>query len=248
MPNDDPWARERDPRPPPHPARVYVWLGFLIACGVGIWALFHLFPEVSLSDMDTAWMVRLVGVLALGSSAILLGRQFRAREIVRNIAIWLAIGAVLAIGYSFRDVLTAVRDRVGAEFLPTEPVAADAHTVVLTETEGGDYLATAQVNGIRVRFAIDTGASDIVLSPQDARRIGIDTATLSYIHDTGTANGVGHTADVTVASLTLGPIRFENLRVSVNQAPMDTSLLGMAFLRRMQSFEFKDHKLYLHWR
>jgi len=247
MTNDNPWRRQPNP-PPPHPARVYVWLGFLIACGIGIWALFHLFPEVSLSDMDTAWMVRLVGILALGSSAILLGRQFRAREIVRNIAIWLAIGAVLAIGYSYRDLFAPLGARVEGELLPAEPRALDARTVVLTETAGGDYLATGEVNGVRVRFAIDTGASDIVLSPQDAQRIGIDTNALSYIHETGTANGTGHTADATVASLAVGPIRFENLPVSVNQAPMDTSLLGMAFLRRMQSFEFKDHKLYLHWR
>ncbi len=248
MPHDDPWARARDPRPKPHPLRVFAWLGFLIACSIGIWALFHLFPEVALSDMDTAWLVRLVGVLALVSSAILFGRRFRAREVVRNIAIWLGVGAVLLLGYSYRDVLTAMRDRVSAEFLPTEPIAADARTVVLTETEAGDYRATGEVNGIRVRFAIDTSASDIVLSPEDARRIGIDTTALNYIHDTGTANGVGHTADATVASLTLGPIRFENLRVSVNQAPMDTSLLGMAFLRKMQSFEFRGHKLYLRWR
>ena len=245
MHDHDPWRREAEPRQPPHPARVYIWLAFLIACSVGLWALFHLFPEVSLSDMDAAWVVRLVAILALASSAILFGRQFRAREVARNIAIWLAIAAVLVLGYSYRDLFSGVSDRVSQELLPTEPVVADARTVVLTETDAGDYRATGEVNGIRVRFAIDTGASDIVLSPEDARRIGIDISALNYIHDTGTANGIGHTADVTVASLTLGPIRFENLRVSVNQAPMDTSLLGMAFLRKMQSFEFRGHKLYL---
>ena len=248
MPHDDPWRRESQPRQKPHPLRVFVWLGFLIACGAGIWALYHLFPEVALSDMDNARLVTLLIVLGSTGSAVLYGRQVHWTITARNIAIWVGIAAVLVVGYSFRDVLESVRDRVGAEFLPTEPVAADARTVVLTETEGGDYLATGEVNGIRVRFAIDTGASDIVLSPQDAQRIGIDTSALSYIHETGTANGVGHTADATVASLTLGPIRFENLRVSVNQAPMDSSLLGMAFLRRMQSFEFRGHKLYLRWR
>ncbi len=248
MPHDDPWARESQPRQPTHPVRVYVWLGFLIACGIGIWALFHLFPEVALSDMDSAWIVRLVAILALGSSALLFGRQIRAGEIVRNIAIWVGIAAVLILAYSYRDVFAPLSARVEGEFLPSEPRALDDRTVVLSETDAGDYRATGEVDGIRVRFAIDTGASDIVLSPADARRIGIDTSTLSYIHDTGTANGIGHTADVTVASLALGPIRFQNLRVSVNQAPMDTSLLGMAFLRKMQSFEFRGNKLYLRWR
>jgi len=248
MPHDDPWARATGPKQPPHPLRVYLLLAFLIACGVGIWALFHLFPEVQLSDMDTAWVIRLAGVLALGGSAILFGRQFRLRDAARNIAIWLAIAALLAIGYSFRDAFAPVVDRVQGELLPAEPRALDDRTVVLTESEGGDYRAVGEVNGVRVRFTIDTGASDIVLSPQDARRAGIDTAQLAYNQETGTANGAGHTADATLASLVLGPIRLENLRVSVNQAPMDGSLLGMTFLRRMQSFEFRDHKLYLRWR
>ena len=247
MTNDNPWRRQPNPSPP-HPARVYVWLGFLIACSIGLWALFHLFPEVSLSDMDSAWIVRLFAILALGSSAILFSRQMRLSEVARNIAIWLGIAAVLVLGYSYRDLFAPLGARVEGELLPAEPRALDERTVVLTETAGGDYLATGAVNGIRVRFAIDTGASDIVLSPQDAQRVGIDTNALSYIHETGTANGTGHTADATVASLAIGPIRFENLRVSVDQAPMDTSLLGMAFLRRMQSFEFRGHKLYLRWR
>jgi hypothetical protein len=99
-----PWNRTPNP-PPPHPARVWVWLGFLIACIVGIWALFHLFPEVSLSDWDTAWLFRLVAVLALVSSGILFGRRMPLGEALRNIAIWVAIAGVLMLGYSLRGAL-----------------------------------------------------------------------------------------------------------------------------------------------
>ena len=243
--HDDPWARDRQPKPPPHPARVFVLLGLLIAIGVGLWALYNLFPEVRLSDLDTAWVVRLVAILALLSAAILSGRRFRARETLRNIAIWLAVAGVLAIGYSYRDLFSSVGDRVTGELLPSEPRALDAHTVMLRESDGGGYLATGEVNGVRVRFAVDTGASDIVLSPGDAKRVGIDTDALTYDRDTYTANGLGHSASVTVASLTLGPIGLSDVKVSVNQAPMETSLLGMAFLRRLRSFEFRAHKLYL---
>jgi aspartyl protease family protein len=241
----DPW--HRDPTPP-HPARVYVWFGLLIAIGVGVWALFHLFPEVSLSDVDTAWLIRLVGILAVSASAIMSAPRMGFGQVARNIAIWVAIAAVAVIGYSFRDVLAPVGDRVAGEFLPSEPRAQGADTVVLNETAAGDYRATGEVNGVRVRFAVDTGASDIVLSPDDARRAGIDISGLTYDRETLTANGLGHTADITVGSLTLGPIQLANLRVSVNQAPMESSLLGMAFLRRMKSFEVRDHRLYLKWR
>jgi aspartyl protease family protein len=246
MTDHNPW--HRSPTPPPHPARVWLWLGLLIACSVCVWALFHLFPEVSLSDMDTAQLIRLVGILALVSSGVLFGRRTSWGEAARNVAIWVAVAAVLMLGYSFRDVLGEARDRVARELLPAEPVADGAGTVALSESEDGGYYATGEVNGARVRFAIDTGASDIVLAPDDARRAGIDPTTLTYNHATGTANGTGMTADATLDSLALGPIVLDDVRVSVNQRPMATSLLGMAFLQRMKSFEFRGHRLYLRWR
>ena len=101
---------------------------------------------------------------------------------------------------------------------------------------------------MRVRFAVDTGASDIVLSPADARRAGIDVDALTFDKETTTANGLGHGASVVLASLTLGPIHLTNVRATVNQAGLDRSLLGMAFLRRMKSVSFADHTLTLRWR
>jgi aspartyl protease family protein len=243
----NPWSRDPNP-PPPHPARVWIWFGFLLACTVGIWALFHLFPEVSLSDMDTGWLLRLVAVLAFASSAILFGRRTTFGDAARNIAIWIAIAGVLMLGYSFRGELETARDRIAQELMPSEPVVDGSGTVVLSENEDSAYYVTAEVNGTRVRFAIDTGSSDIVLSPADARRVGIDPSALNYDRYTSTPNGTGHAATVTLDSLALGPIQLSEQSASVNQAAMDTSLLGMTFLHQMKSFEFRDHHLYLHWR
>ena len=247
MTDFSPWHRDPN-RPPAHPMRVWIWLGFLLAVTVAIWALFRLFPEVSLSDWDTAWVLRLGAALALTASALVFGRRVSLGEAARYGSIWVAIAGVLMLGYSFRDVLQAARDRVARELFPSEPVADGSGTVVLTENEDGAYYATGEVNGVRVRFAIDTGANDIVLAPDDARRAGIDPAFLTYDREIGTANGVGHAAEVTLDSLTLGPVQLYGLRVSVDKTPMATSLLGMAFLRRMHSFEFRDHRLYLRWR
>ena len=247
MTDSNPWHRSPNPTPPPHPARVWVWLGLLIAITVAVWALFQLFPEVSLSDMDKANLIPLVGILALLSSAVLFGRRTSLGEAARNITIWIAIAGILMLGYAFRVELGEARDRIARELFPSEPVADGSGTVALNESDDGGYYAIGEVNGARVRFAIDTGASDVVLAPDDARRAGIDPGVLTYNHATGTANGTGLTADTTLDSLTLGPMAFYNLRVSVNQRPMATSLLGMAFLRRMRSFEFRDHRLYLRW-
>ena len=46
--------------------------------------------------------------------------------------------------------------------------------MTLSEGENGHYHVYGTVNGVKIRFLIDTGASDIVLDPDDARRIGIE--------------------------------------------------------------------------
>jgi clan AA aspartic protease (TIGR02281 family) len=52
---------------------------------------------------------------------------------------------------------------------------------------------------------------------------------------------------VTVGKLSIGPIAFFNVPVSVNRTAMHSSLLGMTFLKRLKSFEFSGDKLVLHW-
>jgi aspartyl protease family protein len=240
---EEPWRRP----PTPHRWRVAIYFGVLAAVGIGIWQLSRLFPETSLSGEDRGQALYMFALLAMVTSGVVFSRQFRLGEALRNIALWAGIFAVLGIGYLYQDVLSDIGTRLRGEFLPGEPLALGPHTLVLTESESGNYFTVGEVNGVRVRFLVDTGASDIVLSPQDAKRIGIDLATLSFSGETETANGLGHGAPFTVDSLAVGAIRFSDVAVSINQAPMDGSLLGMAFLRRLKSFEIKGRKLYLHW-
>jgi aspartyl protease family protein len=101
------------------------------------------------------------------------------------------------------------------------------------------------VNGQPVRFLVDTGASDIVLSPADAQRLGLDPASLSFTKPVETANGIGLGASYSAADVSVGSIRLSNVPMSVNKAPMSSSLLGMAFFNRLQSFRFEGNKLYL---
>jgi len=119
--------------------------------------------------------------------------------------------------------------------------------MVLSESEGGSYFVYGTVNGTRVRFLIDTGASDIVLSPADAGRIGIDLDALKFDHHYETANGIGQGATYTVAQLSVGNIRFSDVPVSIDRTQMSSSLLGMTFLRRLKSFGFGERKLILRW-
>ena len=97
------------------------------------------------------------------------------------------------------------------------------------------------------RFLVDTGASDIVLDPADAQRLGIDLGSLTFDRPFGSANGIGYGAKTVVGGLSVGPIAFTNVEVAINKTRMGSSLLGMAFLKRLKSYSVSGGKLVLRW-
>lgn len=119
------------------------------------------------------------------------------------------------------------------DILPRQMVT-EAGEVVLPRAEDGHYYAQIGVGGATLPVLADTGASNVVLSPGDARRLGIDPAGLVYTGQAMTANGLVRTARVTLDSLRLGPFEDRDVPVWVNEAEMDVSLLGMDYLGRFR--------------
>lgn len=109
----------------------------------------------------------------------------------------------------------------------------------------GHYHLTLDVNGTPLRFIVDTGATDIVLSREDALRVGIDPTTLRFFGRAVTANGTVQTARVTLESVTLGPHTDHNVPARVNGGSMTGSLLGMGYLERFQRVEISRDRLTL---
>jgi aspartyl protease family protein len=248
MSNEDgPWNRHA---PPPQRGgrRVAIWVAVLLLGTLAIWELSKAFPGSVSSGTDRAYLLFYVGWFALIARGIIFARDFKASVALRNIALWLGIVLILATAYTFRDEFMDIGVRLRSAFIPGYAVATSANEVVLSESEGGNYFVFGTVNGAPVKFLIDTGASDIVLSPDDARRVGIEVQSLDYVHTYETANGIGRGAAASVSSLAVGPINLTDVPVSINQAPMSSSLLGMTFLKRLKSFAFRNRRLYLRWR
>jgi aspartyl protease family protein len=111
----------------------------------------------------------------------------------------------------------------------------------------GHFVVDAEVDGTPLTFLIDTGASDIVLSQADARRLGLEPRTLDYSRSYQTANGVVRAAPVQLRELRLGQLQLYELDASVNERPLPVSLLGMSFLSRLQGYEVTDGRLILRW-
>ena len=250
--NEGPWGGSQ-PRPEPprrgadRRARLVLWVALLAAAGAGVWMLWRAFPgQLSGSDQGFVWYD--CGLLALVSSGVVFASRRRLGEAARHVLIWGAVIAVLVLGYTFRDELLVVGQKVRAELIPAYAITTAPHTLVLNHSDDGNFYVMGAVNGAPVRFLLDTGAGEIVLSPADAGRLGIDLASLKFDHPYGTANGVGYGASLTVDHLAVGPIRLSHVPVSINQAAMDTSLLGMTFFKKLDAFEIRGRRLILRWR
>lgn len=183
---------------------------------------------------------RLVYLLILGSVLVLWfvvqGRQSLGK-LVQYGAAWglIFLGAIAVVGL-WQDIRQTVR--------PTQSVVSEGR-VELPRAPDGHYYVTAEVNGAMVRFVVDTGASQIVLSRRDADRAGIDSGALIYTGRAQTANGTVRTAPVRLNRLAIGPIEDRDVRAVVNEGAMDGSLLGMDYLRRFSSLKITGERLVL---
>ena len=110
---------------------------------------------------------------------------------------------------------------------------------------GGHYDATLEVNGTPVRFVVDTGATDMVLSHADAERAGIDLDDLIYVGQAFTANGPVNVANVTLDEVRLGDFVDHDVRASVTDGDLGGSLLGMRYLERFGRITIEGNRLVL---
>lgn len=120
------------------------------------------------------------------------------------------------------------------------------HEIYVTPDSDGLYYLFANVNGRQIRFVIDSGSDDVVLTRKDARKAGLDVAKLQFSHDFDAETGPGYEADASIHALSIGSLAFSDFPVTVNEEG-GASLLGMTFLRRMKSVEIRDNRLYLRW-
>jgi aspartyl protease family protein len=243
MSQPGPWGR---PKRKASRLGLYLWLGLICGAGLAIFLLNRAFPATGTPLGDPA-LVQTLGFLALASSGLLFVRQFNLKQTARNVLIWVAAGGVLIIGFSFQSELKDLGLRLRSNLIPGYPVETGDHELTISEGSGGHFGVYGMVNGTRIAFMIDTGATDIVLDPSDAKRLGIDLDGLKFDRPFGSANGIGYGAKTVVESLAVGPIRFSNVEVSINKAEMGSSLLGMAFLKRLKSYSVSGGKLILRW-
>lgn len=104
---------------------------------------------------------------------------------------------------------------------------------VLTADGQGQFFTTGTINGVSIRFLVDTGASAVSLGAADARRLGIDAGRGERMLST-TANGVVEVTRVRLDTVKVGTIVLHNVDGLIHRSDLPFALLGMSFLNRVE--------------
>ena len=182
------------------------------------------------------------------------------KQLLREAINWgvVAVIAVAAISH-FETLKTGAEKMLG---LPTAndvaakrqaarraPAAKQANhdTVVEIEAErNGHFSAEADINGRSIPVMIDTGATMVVLSYEDAERAGLLLTDKDFTRAVSTANGTARVAPVTLDRVSIGNITVRDVPAAVAESGrLRTSLLGMTFLSRLSRFDMRAGRLVL---
>lgn len=153
-----------------------------------------------------------------------------------------AVGAARAVAALEPAAASPLRASVQLSGAPaTTPAPAS-----ITKSRDGHFWAEANVDGKAVRFLVDTGATIVSLTAEDAKRLGVDVAHLDYSTDVITADGRTKAASIKLASVSIAGARIADVDALVVRNGLQTSLLGMSYLGRLQRFEATPTSLILH--
>ena len=119
-------------------------------------------------------------------------------------------------------------------------------TVHLTSRRGGHFFARAWINGRQINVMVDTGATGVALTSQDAETVGVFVGANDFTRRSRTANGIVKSAPVVLDSIRIGDIEVDDVQASVSQeGRLHITLLGMTFLGKLSRVEIKGDRLVL---
>jgi aspartyl protease family protein len=127
-----------------------------------------------------------------------------------------------------------------------QTVASNSRSVTVPRDSRGHFAVDGRVDGRRMAFMVDTGASLIALTGSDAARLGIHPALRDYIAEVSTANGTVRAARTQLGMVEIGDLIVRDVPALVMpDEALSENLLGLSFLSRLRRFEYADGKLVL---
>jgi aspartyl protease family protein len=196
-----------------------------------------------LSSNDFASLAtKIVFLIFIGAAVLVIFRESFSKAL-KAAVFWVLIALLLAGGYTYRFELRDIGNRILAELVPGRAYT-QGRVVEIARGRGGEFSLGTDVNGARISMALDTGASAVVLTHDAAKAAGLPLEVLAYNVSVDTANGRTRAASVTLDRIGVGGIVERSVPALIAQpGQLRTSLLGMSFLNRLESWEVRGDKL-----
>ena len=191
--------------------------------------------------MNSDSIASLIYLAVLGTviaGYFLLANRHQMGRVAQQGAIWALIFVGVAAG-------AALWDDIRSTSANRQMVLQDGAQITTTLAADGHYHLTLGINGTPVNFLVDTGATEMVLSVEDADRVGLDHTDLRFTGRAATANGTVQTAQVTLDTVELGGRVDRDVAAQVSGGAMPGSLLGMRYLSGFASMSIEGNTLTL---
>jgi aspartyl protease family protein len=153
------------------------------------------------------------------------------------------------------SVVLAIALTASAGLPGWEPLGSAAQPVpelrimAVTELEAepsGHFVTEADINGAPIQVLVDTGATAVALSYEDARKAGLKPSSLDFNVPVSTANGIGKAARVKLRHVMIDNVKVRDVDgLVLQEGVMKGTLLGMSFLSRLRSFSIENGRLVL---
>jgi len=232
-------AEDRGPEPASiqHPRLVRL-IVFLLGMALLVFGLSLAFPVAGGVD---PYLVRSVIIATIFGGAAAYWSRSSLLRIAKVAGVW----AVIIVGVSgFYLAQSNFGDRFMNSLDPSGVTTTDEGLLV-HRSQDGHFWLRAKINGTSILMMVDTGASNVVLSPDDADAAGFPASSLVFDSHAETANGSVRFARVRASRFEIGSHVFYDIPVTVNGAEMKGSLLGLSVLDRFVSVEFRGDQMLL---
>lgn len=177
---------------------------------------------------------------------------------IAGFAVVLVIGAVAVL--NFKTISSYARQAAGLPAdgaviaavpkaggrVQTGDAGSKGRVIELKAGAHGHFVTEAEINGRRISLMVDTGASIVALTYEDAARAGIQPRDSDFTQRVSTANGIARVAPVMLDRISIGDVMVRNVEAAIAEpGKLQTTLLGNSFLGRLSRYEMRSGRLVL---
>lgn len=177
------------------------------------------------------------------------------KSLLRDVAAWSLMALTIAAMFTYYDDVKRLAlvhlgmDLASIEATKPQPREVTQNSnkrIELRSSQGGHFLTAADINGRRVDVMVDTGATVVAMTFEDAQKAGVFVRNADFTHSVSTANGQAKVAPIMLQEVRVGELRVRNVAAIVSEpGKLQVTLLGMSFLSRLQRVDMRSGTLIL---